>query len=61
MMIIAIVCASGCKLAYPFIKNAALYPKHVERPKIYSQLAEYCCKPAHKTTKHQQAILSQRG
>lgn len=42
--LVAIVIASGCRLicsddvrAFPFLRQATLYPKHVQRPHIYSQ------------------------
>ncbi len=41
--LIAIIIVSGCRLicssdsrAYPFFKDGKLYPKHAQRPKIYS-------------------------
>ncbi len=64
--LIAIVIVSGCKLicskdkrAYAFIKDSSLYPKHFNRPRIYSSSSNSdllcdqniadCCQPAIRT------------
>lgn len=66
--LIAIIILSGCKLicsddssAYRFIKRKDLYPKHIQRPKIYSGLSNMnllcdvniadCCKPTSRLPK----------